>query len=304
MKLAIPDLISNSYFPALAAVDLGFFAAEGLDVEVEHIFPVDAAYRALRDGRVDLVAGSAHAALSAFPEWQGARLLCAQARGMYWFLVMHADYAAARGDVSAVRSRRIGAAPWVDMGLRRLLVDAGIDVVGDNVSIGPIPRIELAAHGFGVMAARALEARVIDGFWANGMAAEVAVRRGIGTVVLDTRRGDGPAGAFDFTFGAVAAADRLLHDTPDAAPMVVRAIVATQRALAADPGLAEEVGAKRFPRYEATLIADLVRRDVPFYDAAIRPAQVRRMNDFARSLGLLQGEVPYDQVVAPGVTPA
>ena len=31
MKLAIPDLISNSYFPALAAAELGHFARHGLD---------------------------------------------------------------------------------------------------------------------------------------------------------------------------------------------------------------------------------------------------------------------------------
>ena len=34
MKIAIPDLISNSYFPAIAAVDLGFFKEEGLDVNL------------------------------------------------------------------------------------------------------------------------------------------------------------------------------------------------------------------------------------------------------------------------------
>src|SRR6516164_6203280 len=51
MKLAVPDLISNSYFPAVAAVALGFFEREGLDVELELIFPVDEAYRAMRDGR-------------------------------------------------------------------------------------------------------------------------------------------------------------------------------------------------------------------------------------------------------------
>ena len=28
MKIAIPDLISNSYFPAAAAVELGFFKEE------------------------------------------------------------------------------------------------------------------------------------------------------------------------------------------------------------------------------------------------------------------------------------
>jgi NitT/TauT family transport system substrate-binding protein len=43
MKLAVPDLISNSYFPAAAAVELGFFREEGLDVSLELVFPVDRA---------------------------------------------------------------------------------------------------------------------------------------------------------------------------------------------------------------------------------------------------------------------
>ena len=32
MKLAIPDMISNSYFPAIAAIELGCFKQEGLGV--------------------------------------------------------------------------------------------------------------------------------------------------------------------------------------------------------------------------------------------------------------------------------
>jgi hypothetical protein len=32
VKLAIPDMISNSYFPAIAAIELGLFKREGLDV--------------------------------------------------------------------------------------------------------------------------------------------------------------------------------------------------------------------------------------------------------------------------------
>jgi len=50
MKLAVPDMISNSYFPAIAAIELGCFKQEGLDVELELIFPVDKSYAALRDG--------------------------------------------------------------------------------------------------------------------------------------------------------------------------------------------------------------------------------------------------------------
>ena len=31
MRIGVPDMVSNSYFPAIAAVDLGAFKAEGLD---------------------------------------------------------------------------------------------------------------------------------------------------------------------------------------------------------------------------------------------------------------------------------
>src|SRR3984893_3579007 len=107
MKLAVPDMISNSYFPAMAAIELGFFREEGLDVSLELIFPVDKAYAALRDGAVDFVGGSAHSALAAFPEWRGTKLLCAQGQGMYWFLVMHADLKPTRGDIAIVKGRSI-----------------------------------------------------------------------------------------------------------------------------------------------------------------------------------------------------
>src|ERR1700688_1148647 len=199
MKLAVPDMISNSSFPAAAAIELGFFREEGLDVSLELIFPVDKAYAALRDGEVDFVGGSAHSALAAFPEWRGVKLLCAQAQGMYWFLVMHADMNAARGDIAAVKGKSIGAAPWVEMGLRRLLIEAGIDPARDAVRIAPVPGAQGAGVNFGVTAARALEERKIDGFWANGMGTEVAVRRGIGTIVLDVRRCDGPEACFYYT---------------------------------------------------------------------------------------------------------
>jgi NitT/TauT family transport system substrate-binding protein len=298
MRIAVPDLISNSYFPAEAAVELGFFRQEGLDVDLELIFPVDKAYAALRDGDVDFVGGSAHSALAAFPDWRGVKLLCAQAQGMYWFLVMHADLAPKRGDLSVVKGRSIGAAPWVEMGLRRLLIEAGIDLARDDVRIAPVPGAVGAGVNFGLTAARALEERRIDGFWANGMGTEVAVRRGAGTVVLDVRRGDGPAAAFDFTFASIAATDELIVRAPDAAAAAVRAIVKTQRALKHDVSLATQVGERLFPSDQAGLIAELIRRDLPYYDAAIAPKTVIAVNRFAQDLGLLSGPVPYEAVVA------
>ena len=298
MKLAIPDLISNSYFPAIAAVELGFFKREGLDIALEMIVPVENALAAMREGSIELIGCSAHLLVAGFPEWRGVKLICAQSHGMYWFLVMRADLGIGRGDLAALKGRSIGAAPWVAMGLRALLAAAGIDAERAGIRIAPIPGAHGAGINFGVTAARALEEGRVDGFWANGMGAELAVRRGTGTVVLDVRRGDGPKTCFDYTWPAIAATDALLARSPQTAAATMRAIVSTHNALKDNVELAFEVGRKLFPSTEATLITELIRRDLPYYDARISPAMVRSMTQFSRDVGILQRDPDYRELVA------
>lgn len=294
----MPDLISNSYFPAVAAVELGFFRDEGLDMDLQLMFPVPRTMAALRDGELDFVAGAAHATLTAFPQWEGARILAALARHMYWLLVLRADLGAKRGDLQAVKGLRIGAAPGPDSGLRWLLIRGGIDPDRDGVQIGPIPGTNEAGVSFGVTAAKALEAGTLDGFWANAMGAEVAVRRGIGSVVLDVRRGDGPPGCQGYTFPAFVTTERRIDQEPDVVAAAIRAVLRAQRALREDPARATDVGKRLFPPMEADLIAGLVERDLPYYDATVSEATVTSLNDFAGNVGLLTSPVEYDQVVA------
>ena len=298
MRIAVPDLVSNSYFPAVAAVELGFFQTQGMDVELEMVFPVGRAMEALRDRRVDFVAGPAHATLSAFPGWQGAKLLAALSQHTFWLLVLRSELRVLPGDVAAVKGLRIGAAPGPDAALRRLLDEAGVDLTRDGVSLAPVPGSGGAGVSFGLHAAQALEEGVIDGFWANAMGAEVSVRSGIGTVVLDPRRGLGPPAAGDYTFPALVTTDRLMEDSPATAERAMRAVVEAQRLLRADPSRAVEVGQRLFPPDEAALIEDLVRRDAPYYTSEISPDSVTSLNEFCRNIGLLSGDVAYEQVAA------
>lgn len=297
LRVAIPDLISPSYFPAIAAVELGFFKQEGLDATIELLFPVTRTYEELRDGRLDFVAGAAHAPLYAFKNWNGCRLLAALAQHMYWFLIVRKGIDAKRGDLGALKGLHIGAAPGPVDGLKRMLIEVGIDPERE-VRIGPVPGAAGAGVSFGVAAAKALEEGKLDGFWANGMGAEVAVRNGIGTLVLDARRGDGPPAARDYTFPAFVATQKRIDNEPDLVAAAVRALVRAQQALKENPARATEVGEKLFPKTEAGLIAELIRRDTPFYDPSISTYTIDALNDFARNLGILSGTALYDQVVA------
>jgi len=127
------------------------------------------------------------------------------------------------------------------------------------------------------------------------------VRRGVGQVVLDVRRGDGPPAAGQYTFAALATTDALIARAPERVAAAVRAVARAQRTLKADPARATEVGHRRFPPGAADLIAAVVERDLPFYDPVIPDEAVSRMNAFARAVGMLASPVAYDDVVATGV---
>ncbi len=297
MRIAAVDLISNTCFPALAAEELGFYQAEGLDAHIELVAALGAT-KALRGGAADaMIAGSVHDVLTEFPRWEGAKLVVCLSQGTPWLLVVRADLAARRGDINALKGLRLTAAEGPDLALRQMLIAAGIDP-DREIEIVELPGAKARDVSFGVFAARALEAGQIDGFWANAMGAETAVRRGVGKILVDVRRGDDPGEVRRFTFAGLATTDALIEREPESLAAAVRAIVKTQKALRAEPALAAQVGRRRFPAQAAELIATIVERDVPFYDPVIYEEAVAGLNRFARSIGHLPGPVPYEQVVA------
>ena len=212
--------------------------------------------------------------------------------------MVRSDLKPRKVDLQVVKNRRIGAAPGPVDGLKQVLKRAGIDPAKD-VQIGPVPGVIEKTASFGLMAAKALEDGKLDGFWANGMGAEVAVRKGIGTVVLDARR-DGSEEAKGYTFPALVATEKTTRERPEVARSAIRAVAAAQDALRKNPERATEVGKKLFPATEASLIAELIRRDAPFYDSTISPKSVEAMNRFARDIGLLSKPVSYEDVVWKG----
>src|SRR5262244_3926211 len=294
MRITVADAISPSYFVAIAAVQLGFFKEEG--VEMEFVFPPADPSQALRDGVVDFYGGSPYTGLHRFPGWRGGAVLCALSHYTYWFLAVRSDLTCERGDVRAVKGLRLSASVLPGLTLKRLLEDAGIDFQRDNVRLVASPR--RLSQNWAWDGVDAIEQGVADGYWGNGLRADLGVKRGIAKILLDVRRGDGPPAARHWTCPALATTERLVREHPDIAAGAVRAIVKTQRALRANPPLAVTAAQRLFPAEEASLIAYEVARDVSFNETATTEEMVAHISRFAREIGALEGEVAYKDLAA------
>ena len=297
-KISVADLDSPSYFVAVAAADLGFFRNEGVDVELQREYGGPVGPERLRDGTLDFYGGPAYAATRAFPGWKGTKILCALAQYSYWFLAVRADLAVTRGDLAALKGLRISSSMEAPvLGLRHLLAEAGLDLARGDAQIVSAPPTQ-AGRFMGHAGVLAIEDGRADAYWGNGMRLAIGEKLRIAKLHLDLRRGDGPPGARYYNFAALTATERLIAEHPDAAAGAVRAIVKAQQALKADPSLATGVAERLFPPDEVPLIAGLIARDAPFYDATISPEAIAGLNKVARAGGLITEPVAYEAMVA------
>jgi len=296
-RIWVPDLDSPSYFVAVAAVELGLFKQEGIDVAF--VYNTLEGPELMRDGKLDFIGGPAFVATRTFPSWKGVKLLCALSQYSYWFLAVRATLDIKRGDLQALKGLRISASPpWPEMSLRYMLADAGIDLERDSVRIVPPPP-PYGDKGF--MARNGIDSIIqntADAYWGNGMRVALGESLGIAKLHLDLRRGDGPPGARYYNFPALTARQGLIDEHPEVAAGAVRAIVKAQKALRADPSISTEIGRRLFPADEAELIAGLIERDAPFYDAEISHDAVDGLMTFAKRTGVIKDAVLYQDLIA------
>ena len=74
MRIAVPDFVSSTFFPLVAAKELEIFTEEGPEIEIV-LSNALGAVESLRDGAVDFSAGPAHAPMMIFPDSRGVKLL-------------------------------------------------------------------------------------------------------------------------------------------------------------------------------------------------------------------------------------
>ena len=295
MRIAVPDFVSSTFISLIVANELGFFRDERLDVEIVHIVALGD-LEALRDGAVDFSAGPAHSPLVIFPQGRGVKLLATVSQGTPWMLAMKSGLAK-RGEIEAVKGCRIAVDRGPERVFRHLLRQAGIDIERDRVELVP-PQANNAGVSFGVAAARALAEGKVEALWANVLGCELATHLANAEVIVDTRRGDGPPGAGDYSFAALATTDTKIAAEPERVAAVVRGLVRAQSVIRNEPARAAMVGRKLFPQAEAELMGRILERDAEFYRPSISTEAIDGMNRFATAVGLLSSPVSYEQIVA------
>jgi sulfonate transport system substrate-binding protein len=300
VKITVPAP-ATAFAPLYHAHAAGYFASEGLDVEIA-VVPGTASIQAViaRDAQFTMAPGTYQ--LMAYE--QGQRLLSAMSiltRNAI-NIVLHKDVAAAKGivdkspltqKVKALKGLRIsGGTPggFAHQVLNYHLIRAGLD-----------PQKDIDVVGLGTTPAllAALEQRQIDGFATGTPTPEAAVARGFGVMVVDNSAGEDPDFA-EFMMD-------VLMMTPETAKLqqalvrkVVRALLRSNAWMLDHP--VEQALPFMKPALnrldEAVILAGLqkTKLGVP-RDGRITERAVTLTQTFLRTVGALKMTIPYDQIV-------
>src|SRR4051812_23099680 len=182
-RMMVADFDSPSYFVATAAVKLGFFKKQGIDVEFIAEYGAKHGPERLRDGHIHFFGGPAFAATRAFPAWKGVKLVAALAQHSYWFMGVRKHINIRRGDIKALKGLRISSSfAFPRTALRHLLIQAGMDVDHDEVRI--VESLPSKSETHSLDGLRALQENLADGFWGNGMRLALAEKAGVAKLHL------------------------------------------------------------------------------------------------------------------------
>ena len=292
---------STTFAPLYYARAAGYFAEEGLDVDIV-VVPGAGALQAL-------IARDVHFAMT-----PGTQQLVAYERGQRLLsvmsiltrnslnVVMHKDVARERGitekspladKIRALKGLRMASLATGALAYQVMvhyLLKAGLDPQKDVqiVALGAAPSLLLA-----------LERHQIDVFATGTPVPEAAAARGIGVMLVDNSAGEDPDFA-EFMMDVLIVPPETVKQRPDLVRKVVRALLKSNAWLLDHP--AEEALSAMKPVLsgldDAVIVAGIqkVRLGIP-RDGRITERAVTLTQDFLRRIGAIKSVIPYDQLV-------
>jgi NitT/TauT family transport system substrate-binding protein len=300
VKVTVPAP-STASAPLYHAQAAGYFAEEGLDVEIV-VIPGAASVQSVIAREAQFVLAPGTYQLMAHERGQALLAVMSLLTRNSINLVMHKDVAQQKkvtersplmDKIRALKGLRLsGLTPggFAHQVLVSYLLRAGLDAQKDVqiVSLGPAPAL-LAA----------LEQRQVDAFATGTPTPEAAVARGLGVMIVDNAAGEDPDFA-EFMMGVILVAP----DTAKRQPMLVRKFV--RALLRSNAWLLDHAPEDALPIVkpalarldDAVILAGLqkTRLGLP-RDGRITERAATLTQEFLRKIGALKTTIPYDHLV-------
>lgn len=300
VKIAVPAT-STAFAPLYHARAAGYFAEEGLDVEIITVAGgggLQAVFA--RDAQFALAPGTYQ--LTAYERGQRVLAVMSILTRNAINVVMHKDAAREKGitdkkpladKIRALKGLKLsGLAPgsFSYQVLVYYLLKAGLD---------PKQDVQIVGLGSAPALLAALEQRQIDGFAVGTPTPEAAVARGFGLMVVDNAAGEDPDFA-EFMMDVLMALPETVKQQPELVRKVVRALLKSNAWILDHPAPEAVPLIKPFlgRLNEAVILAGIqkVRLGIP-RDGRVTERAVMLTQEFLRKVGALKATIPYDQIV-------
>jgi NitT/TauT family transport system substrate-binding protein len=306
VKITVPA-VTTTFAPLYHALAAGYFAEEGLDVEIAVITgPASLQAVIAGDAQFALIPGTYQ--LMAHEKGQRMPAVMSVLTRNSINLVMHRDVARAKGitdkspladKLQALKGLKLaGSAPggFSHQMLVYYAIKAGLE-----------PQKDVEVVGLGTDPARlaALEQRQVDVFATGTPTPEAAVARGFGVMLVDNSAGEDPDFG-EFMMDVLLAPAATLKQKPELVRKVVRALLKSNAWLLdhpveqALPSIKPALGRLE----DGLILAGLqkTRLGIP-RDGRITPRAVTLTQDFLRKIGALKTTIAYDQLVTDDFLP-
>jgi NitT/TauT family transport system substrate-binding protein len=300
IKITLPG-VSTTFAPLYHAQSAGYFAEEGLEVEVVVVLGAGSVQAVLsRDAQFAIAPGPYQ--LLAYEKGQPLMAVMSILTRNAINIVMHKDAAKQKGiterssladKIKALKGLRIsGGTPggFIHQIVISYLRKAGLDPEKDVqiVGVGDLQGLMVS-----------LEQRHIDVFGAGTPIPEAVVARGFGVMVVDNSIGEDPDFA-EFMMDVVLVSPETVKQRPELIRKVVRALLKANAWLLDHPSeQAVSVMKPVLNRVEnSVILAGLqkTRLGIP-RDGRITERAVTLTQEFLRRVGTLKAPIPYDQIV-------
>ena len=300
IKITVP-VPSTTFAPLYHARAAGYFAEEGLDVEVV-VVPGAGSLQAVLSRDADFALAPGTHQLVAYERGQRLVAVMSILTRLSVNIVMHKDIAKARGitekssladKIRALKGLKMSGFTTGAFGhqvIIHYLLKAGLD---------PQKDVELVGLGTAPALLVALEKRQIDAFVMGTPVPEAAAARGFGVMVVDNSAGEDPDFA-EFMMDVLLAPPATLKQRPDIVRKLVRALLRSNVWLLDHP-VEQALPAMRpvLGRIDdAVILAGLqkVRLGIP-RDGRVTESAVTLTQEFLRRVGAIKSVIPYEQVV-------